>query len=343
MPAVETQKYAEMKESQVLLLKVARKLYGCLFGAPSLYGTLPGAELDAQAASERIYELLLQDEPCMIARFGSNELGCVVNYLGIQHGPYPLWDFIKGNTPEWWWNQGMMNCMQVNAGFFPNTEENLSRFCELMLRDMAQLDVLGSWIRQETLIADRLKADVYIAQMNLLEPFWSTTPWTRALKGKKVVVVHPFAELIASQYQNHRTQLFQNPEILPEFDLRTVKAVQSMGGEANGFKDCFDALDWMKAEMAKESYDIALIGCGAYGFSLAAEAKRTGHQAVHLGGVLQHLFGIRGKRWENPDYGVEAWGLPYGSYSGMMNDAWVRAGDAYKPKRAQDVEEGTYW
>lgn len=332
-----------MNSSQVFLLKVARKGFGRLFGEQSLYGTLPGAVQDAEAASAHIYDLLLQDQPCMMARFGSNELGCVVNYLGIQHGPYPLLDFLKGDTPEWWWNKGMMNCMQVNAGFFPNTPDNLARFAELMLHDMTQLDVLGSWIKKEALIADRLKADVYIAQMNLLEPFWSSSPWTRALAGRRVVVVHPFAELIESQYRNHRKDLFSDPDLLPEFHLRTVKAVQSMGGEPNGFNDWFEALDWMKAELAKAPYDIALIGCGAYGFPLAAEAKRTGHKAVHLGGVLQHLFGIRGKRWENPEYGVEAWGLPYGSYSGMMNEAWVKAGEAYKPKRAQDVEEATYW
>lgn len=324
------------------LLRIAKKLYGSLFGQPSLYGTLEGSEHDAEAVSQKITALLTQDKPCMIARFGSNELGCLVNYLGIQHGPYPLKDYLKGSCPEWWWNQGMKHCMLVNAGFFPNTEENLMRFCKLMLQDIAQLDVLGSWIKREALIADRLQ-DVYVAQMNLLEPFWSHTPWTKALAGKKVLVVHPFVELIESQYNDHRKELFRHPDLLPDFQLRTVKAVQSMGGEPNGFNDWFEALDWMKAEMAREPYDIALIGCGAYGFPLAAEAKRTGHQAIHLGGVLQHLFGIRGKRWENPDYGVEAWGLPYGSYSSMMNDSWVKAGDEYKPQCAQDVEDATYW
>lgn len=332
---------SKIKQSHILL-RISKKVYGCLFGQPSLYGTLDGAEHDAEAVSQHMTALLTQDKPCMIARFGSNELGCLVNYLSVQHGPYPLKDYLSGQKPEWWWNPGMRHCMEVNAGFFPMTESNLKRFCELMLQDIAQLDVLGSWIKNETLIADRLK-DVYIAQMNLLEPFWSTTPWTKAMEGQRVVVVHPFAELIESQYQNHRKALFSNPDILPDFQLRTVKAVQSMGGEPNGFRDWFEALDWMKAELAKAPYDIALIGCGAYGFPLAAEAKRTGHKAVHLGGVLQHLFGIRGKRWENPAYGVEAWGLPYGSYSGMMNDAWVKAGDEYKPKRAQEVEDATYW
>ena len=32
----------------------------------------------------------------------------------------------------------------------------------------------------------------------------------------------------------------------------------------------------MKMQMDEEDYDIALIGCGAYGMSLAAHAKRKG-------------------------------------------------------------------
>ena len=44
----------------------------------------------------------------------------------------------------------------------------------------------------------------------------------------------------------------------------------------------------------KFDFDVALIGCGAYGFPLAAKLKTAGKQAIHLGGVLQALFGIKG-------------------------------------------------
>lgn len=86
---------------------------------------------------------------------------------------------------------------------------------------------------------------------------------------------------------------------MPDFDLITIKAVQSLGG-GEQFQSWFDALDWMKAEIDKHDYDICLIGCGAYGFPLAAHVKRLGKKAFHLGGALQLVFGIRGRRWENP-------------------------------------------
>lgn len=212
-----------------------------------------------------------------------------------------------------------------------------------MMEDMKELDLLGSWVKNEVWFTNELEY-IQRVHLRLLEPFWANKPWTRCLKGKRVVVVHPFAEDILVQYINNRTLLFNNLDTLPEFaSLRTVKAVQSLGGENNGFKDWFDALKWMEDEIDKEDYDICLIGCGAYGFPLAAHVKRQGKKAVHLGGALQLLFGIRGKRWENPSYGIREWGIPYGSYSSLMNKYWVRPGEGGRPKNANQVEGGCYW
>jgi hypothetical protein len=157
------------------------------------------------------------------------------------------------------------------------------------------------------------------------------------LEGKHVLVVHPFAEDIINQYKNHREQLFEDKRVLPKFaSLRVVKAVQSLGGESNGFQDWFEALDWMKTEMDKASYDVALIGCGAYGFPLAAHAKRTGHKAVHLSGALQLLFGIRGKRWDS-NYNTIY------NYSSLFNNYWTHPQEHTKPLGFNKVEDGCYW
>lgn len=95
------------------------------------------------------------------------------------------------------------------------------------------------------------------------------------IKRKKILVVHPFAKTIQQQYEQRRTLLFKNPDILPEFQLETFQAVQSIGGQSS-FNTWFDALQYMKDEIDKRDYDIALIGCGAYGFPLAAHIKRSG-------------------------------------------------------------------
>lgn len=157
--------------------------------------------------------------------------------------------------------------------FFPLTELNLEKFGELMIEDSKHVDILGSWRIEERRLIDINK--VKTIQLLLLEPYHAKHPWSRVLKGKKVLVIHPFAETIQHQYEQKRTLLFKNPDVLPEFQLETIKAVQSLGGQSP-FNTWFDALEYMKDEIDKRDYDIALIGCGAYGFPLAAHVKRTG-------------------------------------------------------------------
>lgn len=329
-----------MNHLSIFTLKVLRKLYCKFWGEQKL--PILKQEENSNKISKLIYKLLTDDKPCMIARFGSTELSAMVNFLGVTSKRHSVWKFIKGEQPEWWWNPNIMKQMQEWSGFFPSTSHNLMKFGELMLKDMQEVDLLGSWLNNEYYFLDKLPHANFVP-LRMLEPFWATESWGKALKDKKILVVHPFAETIKQQYKN-RDKLFNNPDILPEFaSLHVIKAVQSLGGNQEQFKDWFEALQWMKDEIDKHDYDICLIGCGAYGFPLAAYVKRQGKKAFHLGGALQLLFGIRGKRWENPMYGVKEWGIPIGSYSSLMNEYWIRPNQTEKTKNAQQVEGACYW
>ena len=323
------------------LLNIVRRVYIRLF-CPSERGFIrEWAISDTDIANRIILDVLSKNEPCMIGRFGSSEMEALLNYIGIKFQKRNVLKYITNRQLKWWWDKDMMRHTETNTGFFPSNSENLSRFGELLLKDATQLDVLGSWLTGEKYIR-HLYPNIPEIKLPLIEPFHSSNPWTRWLKNKDVVVVHPFAESIKSQYKK-RELLFSNPDILPEFkSLRIIPAVQSLGGVDNGFKDWFEALEWMKSELDKHAYDIVLIGCGAYGFHLAAHAKRTGHKAVHLGGVLQLLFGIKGRRWEKV-FPCEKWGMPSDSYIKFFNEYWVRPTKNETPLFADKIENACYW
>lgn len=256
-----------MNKFHIITLKALRKLY-----AKTVIGQLPPYDrgiTDPNKASSLIYDLLASGRPCMIARFGSVELIAMVNYLGVSAEKHSAWKYIKGEQPQWWWNEMSVSQLQTNAGVFPITDELAARFAQRMLEDMKQVDILGSWQRQEQIMIEHYGLNLQKVSLLTLEPYWAEEPWSRILKGKKVLVVHPFAPLIEKQYKEHRKQLFPCREVLPEFELKTIQAVQSIGGACE-YKDWFEALDTMKAQMDATDYDIALIGCGAYGFPLAA-------------------------------------------------------------------------
>jgi hypothetical protein len=321
-----------MNRISIYCLKGLRKIYSTFFGVK--YAQSSDSVQDGAVASKIIYDALIGDKPCMIARFGSTELACLLNYVGVTHDKNKYLPYIQGKTQRWWWEDAIIHQMQNWSGFFPARQDKIEQFCQLMLQDIPQVDILGSWLADEQLFKKELENSTKI-NFELLNPYFSKVPWTKALEGKKVLVVHPFAATIEKQYKK-RELLFKN-NLLSAFELHTIQAVQSIAGNETQFTDWFAALDFMKSEIDKHDYDICLIGCGAYGFPLAAHVKRKGKKAIHLGGSLQLLFGIRGKRWEDTNYN------PIYNFAELINEHWVKPDENEKPIGASIVEGACYW
>ncbi len=277
--------------------------------------------LSLQDGNDYIYNHIRDGKPFMAARYGANELSIVKWTVAQKLG-------ITKNFSE-----QLMHLICNNAGFFPKEQEMVFKFGELMIEKSKNLDLLGLfyWGMEEWIVKN-FASQAALVRARGLEPWYVETPWSRALEGKKVLVIHPFEDTILKQYEK-REFLFPDKPILPQFELKTLKAVQTIAGEKdNRFKDWFEALQYMYESALKIDFDIAIIGCGAYGFPLAAMLKEAGKSAIHLGAATQYLFGIISKRAEsNP------------IISSHFNDYWVRPSDSEKPKKADSIEGGCYW
>jgi hypothetical protein len=93
-----------------------------------------------------------------------------------------------------------------------------------------------------------------------------------------------------------------------------------------------DAVDKLEREVVATGANVALIGCGGLGMILGARLKRRGISAIILGGAVQVLFGIKGKRWATHDVISKFW-----------NANWVWPAADEIPGGAQFVEGGCYW
>lgn len=315
------------------VLKALKKAHAVAFPEVNAFGRNWKMFPLKDYASGLIHDALLSDHPLMVARLGATELQCMVNYLGVKN-PAKYRDvkgFVTNQTPAWWWNPSALEQMQKWSGFFPPSVDMAERFCEMMIADLPKVDILGSWLKEESFFSAELQSAKRVV-LEDLEPFFASRPWTWALEGKRVLVVHPFAESIRSQY-SRRTRLFEN-NLLPEFDLDVIPAVQTIAGQKTAFRDWFEALDAMKAQVAQRNFDVCILGCGAYGFPLAAFAKDLGKKAIHLGGATQLIFGIQGARWEQH--------IVY-PYANLFNESWVRPSGSETPSNAVSVEGGCYW
>ena len=290
--------------------------------------------LDITETNNFISSLIRKKNPFMVCRFGATEMNAIISYLQVMHFPYK--DRRENAVAE----------LCKYSGFFPDDLEMGQKFVDLMLESCQYIDLCGIWnLYMEDYILDQYAMPAQLSFLGDLEP-WNlevteAKPWTSALKGKKVLVIHPFAETISHQYNNYRTKIFERKfeaeDILPEFELITLKAVQTINYNAESIKyrDWFEALDFMIKQCEKIDFDIAIIGCGAYGFPLAAAIKQMGKGAIHLGGATQILFGILGKRWETGGYKV--------MLEQIQNEYWTRPLPSEKLKNAEEIENGCYW
>ncbi len=283
-----------------------------------------------------IAEYILNGKASWVGRFGGTEMNMIYEFL--KHRIHVDYDNRKDATGR----------LCELSGFFPNDVLMGERFVDLMLDCCKDIDIQAAWGRymadyiykvyQPNTILTRLDR---IEPWNMYESKSDTKPWSHALKGKRVLVVHPFAESIQRQYYDRRSEIFSNiydaDDILPQFELQTLKAIQTLAGEKDTrFKDWFEALDWMTDECSNREFDVAIIGCGAYGYPLAARIKSMGKVAIHLAGATQLMFGIIGKRWETE--------YIYSDFrKKVVNEYWIRPGQNEEITNKDSVEAACYW
>ncbi len=277
--------------------------------------------LSEKGGNQFIKDSLASNKVICCARFGCNELATTVDSIKVKNG-------MKKHIR----NQCRVSVCR-NAGFFPNDEAIITEFGIRQANLASNVDFFATWFwkMEDYVIKAYGNEQAKVGFSRALEPYYFDDPWSKELKGKKVLVIHPFEKTIRQQYEK-RELLFSNPDVLPEFTLLTLKAVQSSAFTETEYDTWFDALQYMFDEAMKMDFDVAILGCGAYGFSLACMLKQAGKTAIHMGGATQILFGIKGKRWDN-----------HPVISKLYNEHWVRPSEEETPKQANEVEGACYW
>jgi len=282
--------------------------------------------LFGQSGNLLIKKYLLSEKPFMIARIGGTEIKCVDYYVRRR---------LNKLFPKSYKKRILEEGAHL-SGIYPQTNELFDEFSMIFIQALKDTDVMAVWYNiGEDELCKTYCPDSRLIFLEVLKPFFFNLPWSEGLKGKKVLVIMPFDETVKSQYKK-RKLLFENQSILPEFELVTYKALQGMGG-GNGEYDIWThAYNKMCEDIKNMDFDIALISAGAFGLPLASYIKNMGKQSIHVGGALQLLFGLKGKRWDQME-----------EYTQFYNEHWVYPPASSKPKNTQIIDQyegmAAYW
>ena len=227
--------------------------------------------------------------------------------------------------------QHVLQWFYVNAGFYG--QPNFTTYSNLYKDACNNCDLHAYWnfqgfIEMEDFLVPE---DKILIDPSALESFRFDSPWTKELKGKKILIISPFKSTIDEQLRV-KDKIWENKDVLPDATYITYESIQSIGGKGP-HKDWYESFDKMCKDISNIDFDVALLGCGSYGLPLSGFIKsKLGKSAIYIGGGLQLYFGIKGKRWDSsPDI------------TKFYNEYWTRPSQNETPQSGQMVEGGCYW
>jgi hypothetical protein len=269
---------------------------------------------DARLGNLRVKQLILAGKAAAIGKIGSLEAEAVEYFLA--GAAYP---------------EILRKQMFINVGLHPADRTHLDAFCEAYLRAADRLDLLAAWgNRGERAIINRVGPRPLV-RLAAFESWLYDEPWSAALAGKKVVLVTPFARSAEAQFAR-RSEIWLDPAVLPELDLRVVKMPLSPGLVPPTQKNWQERYQLLADQIESAPYDVLLVGAGGLSILLAAHAKARGKIGFHLGGHTQILFGITGRRWDKDH-----------ELARRQGPTWVRPAGDEAPPTVTQVEQGCYW
>lgn len=154
------------------------------------------------------------------------------------------------------------------------------------------------------------------------------------LSSKRILIISPFEHTI--EQQKSRTGLFPKAIFPEDCTIRVIVPPQQFCGNCDGlsWQDHYELLKQeINAEYEEHPFDLCFASCGGFGLPICNHIyENTDASVIYMGGILQIMFGIIGKRFETRD-----------DIAPYINEAWTRPLTVDTVKNHTKVENGCYW
>jgi hypothetical protein len=288
--------------------------------------------IDLNNSNDFIVNKIIQNKPFMICRVSDNITKLSI-YYSIHKTIHPHFkQFAETHDGIYAKNDSEL---VLYSKMYINTLKNMDGFaCFPKLYTQTQNIIINSFnIQKERILKNRILEPFY-----LLEEQREQIPWTHYLKDKKVLIISPFIETFKKQMENGFS-FFGEDDDRRIWDEKQqflfYKAYNTLYGN-HIHNNWFETFSKMCEDIKELDFDIALLSCGGYGLPLCNFIRsKLGKSSIYVGGCLQLLFGVYGKRWIN-HYII-------GKLICKEGSKWIRPSVNERLPNYQKVEGGCYW
>jgi hypothetical protein len=175
-------------------------------------------------------------------------------------------------------------------------------------------------------------------QTDVMSPSTEKNCYLPHFKERKILLVCPFARILKDRATKEIFEgVWSKAAKKKWFYPKSVDALEFPYGFAQethkSYSTAIDLFKYIITLIEARDFDIALIGAGGLAIPIASHIKSMGKIGIDLGGHLQVLFGVLGKRYR--EWQWEAWN---------SNEWCIDTPANYRPKEADDVcDSGAYW
>ena len=302
---------------------------------------MPPSQREIDAGAKEICRVFEGSNPFFIGRNGSTEMELLTYWLYRRETGVA-------------WPSDLLKRLERYSGIWPATSESIDAWVKAYTESLRELDGLAAgWYAPhascEFRVLEEFAPDAFRTPLRSLEPYYVDAPlrWSQHLKGKRVAVISSFADSIYQQVINLKSfpdtiwSSIKDPDsLLPNtiviLPVRSYFPPMISLGDHTGWPSSVDGWEEAANSLFQQTKalkpDIVLIGCGALGMIVGAKLKRAGISSILLGGAIQVLFGIKGRRWENHDIIRTFW-----------NQYWIWPSYGEMPTGAGYIEGACYW
>ena len=305
------------------------------------YGIQFNTKYNHKKSNVKLYEYIknkmLNEEHFIIPRVAGIETDFALFYMITSTPDYKdkfnLLKYLEDNKYK----------IKNNAGIKLSSMESIQHYSLLFLEAFSLCDIYASWApfdcvyqsypTSHTVLNNMFqeKDTIYSEVFDIYHYIYST-PWTFALKNKRVLMVSPFEESIKTKIDNRKD--IYGIDLFPGCEIITIKPPQTQGDEESAEFDIELINFFKRLDEIKDKYDVALVSCGGYGNLVCSYIYKCGKSAIYVGGVLQMYWGILGTRWfENRPDIIRL----------FLNKSWNRPTNNEKPKNHNNIENSCYW
>ena len=269
-------------------------------------------------------EMLRNKKPFAAGKIGTAELLALEYFDRYIRLPWPSF---------WSWQRPAQRLLN-NAGFFPLDRKAFYQWNITFRNAIRQINYICAWQQDSFLAAYEQALIKKVAPTSCpIEYKKIVGEALPAISSVRWLVVSPFVKTMKQQLPRlaaiHRMPtineaLWQKIEETCQF----VRCPFQSHLEPSPFRDWQEGLESLSKEILAKDFDLALIGAGAWSLPLASKIKQAGKSAIHMGGDIQLLFGIKGGRWD---------------HLGLYNECWIQPEADERPQHRNRIEDGCYW